>query len=115
MKKEIIIALIFAFVSVIASAGTKKDCVEIEGCITEMVNGKAIPVPYATVSVKGSTESTFADASGNFVIDVQKGKHNIQISCFGYETSLTKVKAKGKNNQVLSVSLEIKDQTLVQK
>lgn len=114
MKQAIVILLLVLFATTV-SAKAKKEFVEITGVVTELVNGEEKPVPYATVSVKGSTESTFADADGNFFLEVEKGKQDLQFSCFGYETVSKKVKAKASKNETVSISMEMKHNTLVQK
>jgi len=54
---------------------------QVRGTITDE---QGEPVPYATITVYGTTIGTFSDAEGNFAISVPSNINNLQISAIGY-------------------------------
>ncbi|HEY4288524.1 MAG TPA: SusC/RagA family TonB-linked outer membrane protein [Puia sp.] len=70
-------------------------------------NEKGIPVPAATIKIKGSNVGTQTDDAGNFTISVAHGKSLI-ISAVGYET----VDIKAQEN--LQITLKDKNSSLTE-
>lgn len=56
------------------------------GRITEVINGKVEPVPFANVSITGTANGSTTDFSGNYKITVGEGLYDITVSYIGYET-----------------------------
>lgn len=77
-------------ISILALAQTRK----VEGKVT---NDKGEPVPFATVSIKGTKTTTVADANGNFAIDAKTGDV-LQISSAGIASKDVVVGASGTIN-----------------
>ncbi len=55
------------------------------GKVTEVVDGKAVPVPFANVSIKGTANGSTTDFDGNYKITVSEGVYEIVASFVGYE------------------------------
>lgn len=58
----------------------------IVGKVTEVMNGKSVPVPFANVSIKGTANGASTDFDGNYKITVSEGVYEIMVSYVGYET-----------------------------
>jgi len=82
MKKQLLLSLIMVVaISGAASAYGGK----VVGIITDAETGQ--PVPFATIQIQGSSLGSAADEHGHFEIrHVPDGKHELVISCVGYET-----------------------------
>jgi TonB-linked SusC/RagA family outer membrane protein len=64
-------------------------------------DSKGVPVPFATIAIKGTTTGTSADINGNFTIDVQEGQ-TLLISSASFAEQEVKVGA----SNTLSVTLQ---------
>jgi TonB-linked SusC/RagA family outer membrane protein len=110
--KQIILIFMIAFTSQLTLAQVKS----IKGSVLDT---SGLPLPGASVVVKGETKGTITDFDGNFSIEVQKGK-TLVISYVGLETqslvigesSTIKVQMKEASsnalNEVVVTSLGIK-------
>src|SRR5690349_6279172 len=70
-----LLLLFFLSLSTTAFAG------RVHGVITD-VNGK--PLPYASISVKGTTKGTTANGSGQYSIVLDAGKYSLVCQYVGY-------------------------------
>ena len=78
----------------------------------KVVDDNGVPVPFATVTVKGTKIGTSADASGNFSIDVQGG-NTLVISSTGFQTKEVGVEGKNQINIQLSGASNLIDEVIV--
>lgn len=58
----------------------------IVGKVTEVINGKNEPVPFANVSIKGTANGSTTDFDGNYKITVSEGVYEVMVSYVGYES-----------------------------
>lgn len=78
MKKLKLLYCLFLFVSFSITAQTK-----VSGIITDEQN---LPIPFATVSFKGSTTGTISDENGKFYLEDLGVWEILLVSFLGYET-----------------------------
>ncbi len=83
MKKQLSI-FVFFFLIVTAFANNEKPGFII-GKVTEVMNGKTEPVPFANVSIKGTANGATTDFDGNYKITVSEGVYELVASYVGYE------------------------------
>ena len=74
MKQTLLVAFIFFF-SFFSYAG------EISGIVT---GDKGNPLPYASVSIKGTSKGTVANSSGKYSITLSPGQHTLVAQYVGY-------------------------------
>ncbi|MGE3825504.1 MAG: TonB-dependent receptor, partial [Bacteroidia bacterium] len=55
------------------------------GKVTEVIDGKSTPVPFANVSIKGTANGATTDFDGNYKITVSEGVYEIVASFVGYQ------------------------------
>lgn len=80
-------ALLFGYV---ANAQKKKTDAHITGHVIDAENNEHIP--YAAITIKGTTVSSFADATGHFFIkNIQPGKYTVEVSFVGYKSTQEQV------------------------
>jgi len=61
---------------------------ELKGTVTDQQN---LPIPFATVSIAGSSLGTAADDKGQYVLSLPYGSYNIRVSSMGYATATFEV------------------------
>ncbi|MBR4265447.1 MAG: carboxypeptidase-like regulatory domain-containing protein [Bacteroidales bacterium] len=89
-------AFIFTLFTLIASAQSAK----ISGVVSGVDN---LPVPFVSVSEKGTTNGTISDSEGNFILKVKQLPVTLCFNCLGFKTVEVNVTS---NNQKLDVTLE---------
>ena len=106
MKKLFLISLLFIFVQT-TFAQTKT----ITGTVKNKADG--IPIPGATVLIKGTTKSSITDLDGNYSINAAPNDALI-FSYIGFETRELKVTAKTINYSInLSEELNTLNEVVV--
>jgi TonB-linked SusC/RagA family outer membrane protein len=78
----------------------------------KVVDDNGVPIPFATVTVKGTKIGTSADASGNFSIDVQGGNALI-VSSTGFQTKEVGIQGKSLVNIQLAGAANLIDEVIV--
>ncbi|MGZ3959291.1 MAG: carboxypeptidase-like regulatory domain-containing protein, partial [Flavisolibacter sp.] len=78
----------------------------------KVVDEKGIPIPFATVTQKGTKNGTSADAEGNFNLDVKNG-NTIVISSTGYQTRELSVQGQNHLRVQLSTASNMIDEVIV--
>ncbi len=92
MKKILsLTALIIACFSFLqAQEPASPHLIQFSGMIITEVDGRMVPVPYATVSLPEKQRGTYSDYRGFFSIVVERGD-KVRFSCIGLETITVKV------------------------
>ena len=83
MRKILSLLAVLVLSTLFASAQVRT----VSGLITDAGN---LPLPYASVVIKGTTKGTTTDANGNFKIDAQNGDVLV-ISAVGLKSQEIKV------------------------
>src|SRR5688572_10185677 len=73
--KPILLCLLFFHVTIFSFAG------KISGLITD---DKGNPLPYASISVKGTNKGTNANSSGRYAISLNPGQYTLVAQYVGY-------------------------------
>lgn len=81
---------------------------KISGFVTD---DKGKPLPYASISIKGTTRGTTANSSGRYSISLGPGEHILVCQYVGYGRSEKKLLLSG-SDQVLDFALSIQELTL---
>lgn len=76
---------------IIFSVGASAQTGIIKGLVTESIDGKQEPVPFANVFLLGTTSGGTTDFDGKFQINAPVGTHRVTVSFTGYETDTTEV------------------------
>ena len=64
------------------------------------------PVPFATVTLRGTTVGTATDKEGNFRLSkITPGEHKLMVSCVGYKDAVQEVAVDDGENLETNVSL----------
>ncbi len=101
--KKIIIA--FVFLSQLISAQSKGT---VKGIITDADSNNE-PLPFANVFIKGSTVGQTTDFDGNYLLNVDAGKHILVFSFIGYKTLEKQIDVKGKETLIINEKLSVED------
>ena len=57
----------------------------IKGKVLNTINNE--PIPFANITIEGTTQGTSSDFDGNFEIkNVEPGFRNLKVTCLGYKT-----------------------------
>lgn len=83
MKKALTLITLLFF-AILGFANNEKPGFII-GKVTEVIDGKPTPVPFANVSIKGTANGATTDFDGNYKITVSEGVYEIVASFVGYE------------------------------
>ncbi|WP_347172965.1 TonB-dependent receptor [Polaribacter uvawellassae] len=102
MKKIIIV---FVFLSQLISAQSKGT---VKGIITDADSNNE-PLPFANVFIKGSTVGQTTDFDGNYLLNVDAGKHILVFSFIGYKTLEKQIDVKGKETLIINEKLSVED------
>ncbi len=71
------------------------------------IKSKGIHIPFATITVKGTTIGTAADATGHFkMTDLPVGKQTIVISALGYKTLEKQIELEEKKSLTILLELD---------
>ncbi len=106
MRKWIMLFMAFVLCAQIASGQNQI----ISGLVTEAESG--LPVPGATVLVKGSTNGVVSDGSGHYSIRAASDA-TLECSCLGYEAIEVPVSGRGKIDFALVLDTEMIEETVV--
>lgn len=100
--QKFLLAFLFCQFSFVSFAG------KISGLITD---DKGNPLPYASVSVKGTTKGTTSNSTGRYSINLSPGKYTLVCQYVGYGKS-EKVITVTAEDEVVNFSLSIQELTL---
>ena len=84
----------------------------VQGVVTENINGKKEPVPFANVFILGTTTGGTTDFDGNYSINAPIGVHRIVVSYTGYESDTVQVKVTEGTTHTLNLSVHQKSFSL---
>lgn len=79
---------------------------QISGSISD---SKGEPLPFATVYVKGSSNGTTSNASGNYKLDVKPGEYELVFQYVGYRQRIEQVNVR---NQPVKLDVVLLEQTV---
>src|SRR5687767_3400843 len=99
--QKILLAFLFCQISLCSFAG------KISGLITD---DKGNPLPYASVSVKGTTKGTTSNSTGRYSITLSPGKYTLVCQYVGYGKSEKTITVA--EDEVVNFSLSIQELTL---
>lgn len=102
MKLQVIIAFLFAFCTLNVSLA---QTATVKGNVAETVNGVKQPIPFANVSLEGTTTGGTTDFDGNFEFKAKPGTYKLMVSFTGYNT--VRVDVVLEDGQVLVKNLEM--------
>ena len=98
----------FLLLGVMASAQTAA----IKGTVSGAQNEE---IPYATVSLEGTGNTTTSDLNGNFnFLDLNPGEYTLNISSPGYTTAVENISLSAGEIKVLNIQLEEELKTLAE-
>ncbi|MBI9068252.1 MAG: TonB-dependent receptor [Salinivirgaceae bacterium] len=103
-KLIILLLIILKSVSVFSQSGN------IKGVLTEELNGKQEPLPFANVFLEGTTTGTTTDFDGNFQFIASSGSYNLICSFMGYETIKKAIEVS--EDIEISINVEMKPEGL---
>ncbi len=70
-------------------------------------------IPYATVSVEGTTLGTAADASGHFILKgLSEGTHTLEVSMVGYTPQILDVEV-SRSQHSTSINIKLKEDVMM--
>ncbi len=110
IMKNLVAIIVLFVVGVTAFAKPKLQEPGITGMVYEMVDGKEVPVPFASIMCVGTIEGTFAGTTGDFELPLKEGKYKVLVSCYGYKPVETEIRIKKKKG-AQEVSIELKSKT----
>lgn len=94
--------LLFSLVSLASFAG------KISGTVTD---DKGVPMPYASISIKGTTRGTNANSSGHYSITLSPGEYTLICQYVGYKREEKTITVTD-NDEVVNFKLNIQQLTL---
>ena len=83
MKKTTTHLILLIFLCICSSVATGQQKRTVTGAVKD---NKGVPVPSATVNVKGTTQSVITDETGHFSISFEKNNAVLVISSLGFAT-----------------------------
>jgi hypothetical protein len=95
--KQILLVITFFFLCFYSFAAT------ITGTITD---DKGSPLPFASVSVKGTVKGAVANSQGKYLITITDGTYTLVCQHVGYKTAAKEVAANGVTTVDFSLSLQ---------
>jgi hypothetical protein len=105
-KSSVLLSVIFSVSLNSFSQTTEKTVVR--GKIVDALTGE--PIPFASVSFKGTTIGTLTDNSGKYLIETKVQATTISFSFIGYQTETRKIKPGA--DQTFNISMKISSITL---
>ncbi len=78
----------------------------------KVVDEKGVPIPFATVTEKGTKNGTSADANGNFSLEV-KNANALVISSSGFDTKEINIQGRNSVNVQLASAANVIDEVIV--
>ena len=84
----------------------------ITGLVTEPMNGKLAPVPFASVYILGTTTGGITDLDGKFNISAPSGAHRLVVSYTGYDSDTLSVNLKEGETATLNFDVRQKSFSL---
>jgi len=108
MKLKFLVIALFTVVM-----GFAQEKATLNGTLTDKdMNGE--PLPFASITVKGTTMSTTADETGNYTLSVPAGEQTIVFTFLGYETkevavTFTAGETQTLNQELGSTSVQLND------
>ena len=118
MKKLVLsVAILFSTLMLFAEnenkEAAKSSFGEVQGLVYELVNNEKVALPLAEICIGTEGEIT-TDLSGNFVLSLNPGKHNVTFQFDGYKLVTKEVKLEGSDKVFLEVEL-VKEANFAQK
>ncbi|MFP9100049.1 TonB-dependent receptor domain-containing protein [Flavobacterium sp. RHBU_24] len=113
MKLKFLVIALFIF-----AVGFAQEKATLTGILTDKdMNGA--PLPFASVTVKGTTISTTTDETGNYTLSVPAGEQTIVFSFLGYESreavlTFTTGETQTLNQELGSTSVQLNDVVIEQ-
>lgn len=80
-----VLSFLLLSISSLAFSQADSSIVEVTGMVYTGQNAQLVPVPFVTVSIKGTTRGTYANLNGMFTIVVKKGQMLV-FSAIGFKT-----------------------------
>jgi TonB-linked SusC/RagA family outer membrane protein len=105
-NKQVILLILFVFISVFSFAQQQK----VSGAVVD--NGTGEPVPGVNVVIKGTATGTSTDVNGRYVLNLTPGDYTLIFSFIGYETQEIKVGNKTTIDVKLSESFQKLDEVV---
>ena len=84
----------------------------IKGVVTEMLDGKKEPVPFANVYLLGTTTGGMTDFDGNYQFSAPVGTYKVVVSFTGYEADTLSVDVKEGETHTLNFEMRQKSFSL---
>jgi TonB-linked SusC/RagA family outer membrane protein len=78
----------------------------------KVLDEKGVPIPFATVTEKGTKNGTSADANGNFSLEV-KNSNTLVISSTGFDTREVSIQGRNSVNVQLAAAANVIDEVIV--
>ncbi len=78
----------------------------ISGTLTEVLDGKEVPMPFANVFFEGTTIGCTSDFDGNFNLSAPAGSYVLVTSFLGYETFKKPIKIIAESEFALSIKMK---------
>src|SRR6056297_28076 len=105
MKRICILLTLFVlFLSQISFANGDKTTAQIKGHI---LNKQGEHIPFASVTVEGTTLGTITDASGHYTMtNLPEGTHVLQANCLGYRPKSIEIKVEAGEIKKINFKLE---------
>ena len=75
---------------------------ELKGTVTDQQN---IPIPFATISIAGSSLGTAADDKGHYNLSLPYGSYNIRVSSMGYASANLMVTIDSPGGKIRNIEL----------
>ena len=100
----ILFTLSILFLSQISVANGDKTTAQIKGHI---LNKQGEHIPFASVTVEGTTLGTITDASGHYTMtNLPEGKHVLQANCLGYRPKSIEIQVEAGEIKKINFKLE---------
>lgn len=105
-KSSVLLSIILSVSINSFSQATEKTIVR--GKVVDALTGE--PIPFASVSLKGTTVGTLTDKTGKYLIETKVQATTISFSFIGYQTETRKIKPGA--DQTFNISMKISSITL---
>lgn len=84
---------------------------KIIGTVIDAIGGA--PIPFVSISIKGTNRGTTADAKGNFALsNLKNGTYIIRVAAVGYRTQEKRVELNSIEGETVVISLRFSEQLL---
>ena len=97
MRRYIYTIVCFLFVGCVVAMAS--ETLVLTGVVTD---DKGEPIPFCSITVKGSSVGTVSDSEGKYTLEAPKGEHELLAYCLGFKNYSSKIRI------VASTSINIK-------